>query len=217
MNEQHRELRELLGAYVLDQLGEPEQARVAQHVRRCADCTAEVAELEPVATALRGLDPTLPDQPAPGDLGDRVLSYVQQGQRRSVRKDRLRRAGVGLAAAASVAVAFGAGTWFAGSDDPPVIGVALEHTAPGVSASAGLVDHTWGTELKLEATGLRDGASYTVTFLDDDGAKVAAGSFLGTGAQPLRCSVNAAVDIDAAAELTVTDAAGAVVMDADLD
>lgn len=215
--EQHRELRELLGAYLLEQLAEPDHARVGRHLQSCSECRAEVAGLEPVVQALRGLDPTLPDDAPPRELGDRVLTYVQNGQRASLRQARLRRVGVGLAAAASVAVAFAAGGWFARAPEgPPVIAVALENTAPGVVAEAGLVRHTWGTELKLEATGLRQGASYTVTFTDESGATVGAGSFLGTGANPVRCSVNAALDVDAAAALAVTDAAGAVVMDADL-
>ncbi len=87
---------------------------------------------------------------------------------------------------------------------------------PGLTADAGVVRYTWGTELKLEATGLADGASYTVTFVRDDGSQVGAGSFLGTGANQVRCSVNAALPLDAASQLVITDAAGTVVMDADL-
>jgi len=40
------------------------------------------------------------------------------------------------------------------------------------------------------------------------------GTFLGTGQNPLRCSLNGALPIDQTSEVTVTDAAGLVVLDA---
>ena len=97
-------------------------------------------------------------------------------RRAGARRSRLRRGGAGLLAAAGVAAAFVGGAWSAGPrDEPPVIAVDLRLDAPGLTADAGLVRHTWGTELKLEATGLR-GARYAVTFVPDDGSQVSAGS-----------------------------------------
>lgn len=87
---------------------------------------------------------------------------------------------------------------------------------PGLTADAGIVRHTWGTELKLDARGLTAGDSYAVTFVRDDGERVSAGTFLGAGDDPVHCSVNAAVPVDAATELMITDAGGALVMDARL-
>ena len=178
----------------------------------------EVADLQPVASALRDLDPTQLDAAEPpAALGDRVMQHVHGPSSVVPTADPRRRLAGALLVAASVAVAFGAGTWWAGPRaDPPVIAVALNLDAPGIQAAAGLVRHTWGTELKLEATGLTDGGSYTVTFLRDDGTRVGAGSFLGTGPAPLRCSVNAALPVDAATEVMITDDSGALVMDADL-
>lgn len=212
----HQELRELLGAYVLDQLSASERSGVVDHLATCPSCRAEVAELEPVVSALMLLDPTVSaDDAPPQDLQTGVLQVIETRRRAAVRRSRLRRAAGVLGVAASVVAAFGLGGWFAGPRQaPPVVAVALE--APGLSAEAGLVRHTWGTELKLEAAGLTEGASYTVTFVRDDGARVGAGSFLGTGAAPVRCSVNAAVALDAATELVITAADGTVVMDADL-
>ena len=214
----HRELRELLGAYVLDQLDADRLDAVRAHLAGCAECRAEVAGLQPVAAALHDFDPTLADPTAPPpDLGDQVLQTVDRHRRAAARRSRWRRAGGAVLVAASLTAAFGVGSWFSGPrNDPPVIAVALDLDQPGVSADAGLVRHTWGTELKLEARGLTAGGSYAVTFVRDDGERVSAGSFLGTGADPVRCSVNAALPVDAATELMITDPAGVVVLDADL-
>ncbi|MBP2418021.1 zf-HC2 domain-containing protein [Microlunatus capsulatus] len=214
----HTALRELLGAHVLGQLGPDDQARVDAHLAGCAGCRAEVAALAPVVAALQELDPTAADAlDPPAGLEDEVLAAVGGRRRAGARRARLRRAGVGLVAAAGVAAAFAAGVWSAGPrDEPPVIAVDLRLDAPGLTADAGLVRHTWGTELKLEATGLAAGQSYAVTFVTDDGSQVSAGSFLGTGADAVRCSVNAAVPVDQTRQLRVTDAQGALVMDADL-
>lgn len=215
---EHRALRELLGAHVLGQLGPAEHRRVQRHLAGCADCRAERAALEPVVTALQQLDPTLAaaDGP-PAALEGTVLEAVGTRRRAAARRSRRRRAAGAALVAAGVAAAFGAGTWFGGPrGEPPVIAVDLRLDAPGLTGDAGLVRHTWGTELKLAATGLAAGQSYAVTFVRDDGSRVSAGSFLGTGADPVRCSVNAALPVDEARQLLVTDARGALVMDADL-
>ncbi len=51
---QHDEIRELLGAYVVDALAdEHERAAVEEHLRSCDDCQAEVVELRAAAERLR--------------------------------------------------------------------------------------------------------------------------------------------------------------------
>lgn len=210
-------MRELLGAYVLGQLAEPERTEIARHLAGCPSCRAEASDLEPVASALRELEAVDVASAEEVDLGDQVVRHIHAHERLSRRRSRLRRVSAGLVAAVSVAAAFAGGAWYAGPrTDPPVVPVTVRQAAPGVLADAGLVRHTWGTELKLQASGLTAGASYTVTFVRDDGSRVGAGTFLGTGSQPLNCSVNAALPVDAAAEVIVTDAAGALVIDADL-
>lgn len=214
----HQELREQLGVYVLGQLEPAARAAVETHLAHCSSCRAEVAELTPVVAVLDVLGPGSFDAlTPPAELEQQVLDEVGHRRRAAVRRSRARRALGPVLVAASVAAAFGAGTWFAGPrTDPPVIPVNLTLDQPGLSADAGLVRHTWGTELKLEAAGLQEGQSYAVTFLADDGSSVSAGSFLGTGTRPVRCSVNAAIPVDDATRVEVTDARGDVVMDADL-
>ena len=214
---EHQELREQLGRYVLGQLDPGTRTVLEAHLAGCASCRAEVAELQPVVTLLDALAAGPSDVAAPPpELEDRVLDEV--GRRRAaLHRSRVRRALASVLVAASVAAAFGLGTWYAGPrTDPPVIPVVMTLDQPGLTADAGLVRHTWGTELQLEATGLGAGQSYAVTFLAGDGSRVSAGSFLGTGARPVRCSVNAAIPVDDATRVEVTDVRGRLVMDADL-
>lgn len=241
--QEHRSLRELLGAFVLDQLTPVERSVVADHLTGCDSCRADVAELEPTARLLRGARsagpaaaPAGPAAAPPGDLADRILAETRRTGRPT------RRGGTGpavrvLAVAAAVAAAFvlgsqlglpprpgapSAGTTMAptaGStgivDPPPVEDLDVQAVAAGVAGTAGLVTHTWGTEVKLEAAGLAEGATYQVSIVSEDGTVVAAGTFLGTGDAAVRCSLNAALPRDSAATVQVTDAAGLIVLAAD--
>lgn len=95
---EHRELRELLGAYALDDLPEEMRARLRAHLDGCPACRAELAEIAPLAEALRLVDPdALSAVPVPPpDLADRIVERVVEEralvQARARRE--LRRAGV---------------------------------------------------------------------------------------------------------------------------
>ncbi len=207
----HRVLRELLGAYALDQLGTADRARIDAHLAGCPACRAELADLRPVVAALADFGLPEDREPVvPVDLRSDVLSAVRG--RRAAR--RLRRIGAAVAVAGLAAAAYAVGMWVARPALPPVVDAPIVALAAGVRADAGLVRHTWGTELRLEATGLTDGAGYTVTFLRDDGSRIPAGGFLGTGDRALTCSLNAAVAIESATEVVVVDEAGRPVIDA---
>jgi len=214
---EHRHLRELLGAYALDQLAADERVPVREHLAGCAACRSELDGLRGVAVALRGLDPESlsPVEPVPpAELADAVVARVRARRRAAARRARVRRAVTGFAVAAGVAAAFALGGAWTTRDAPTVVPVALRVVPASVQAQAGVVRHTWGTELDLQASGLDDGGAYTVVFLTRDGTRVPAGGFTGTGPAPLHCRVNAAVSLDAAAEVEITDADGTLVMDA---
>lgn len=220
--DEHRAIREMLGAFVLGQLSGAEHAAVQAHVDGCAACRAEIAELAPLVPALRGVDPerlgALPSPPA--GLGERVLTSIRQGRQQHVRRTLVTRVGSGLLVAAALAGAFFLGARLTPDAEPVagprVIALDVRLAVDGVQADAGLVRHTWGTELKLEATGLEDGGAYTVTFIRNDGTEVPGGTFLGTGGNAVRCSLNAALPLDDASRVTITDEVGAVVLDADV-
>jgi anti-sigma-K factor RskA len=67
----HGELRELIGAYVLDALSEREHALVQAHVRTCAECAAELQSLGVVA---EGLGRGVAEHQPPPELRQRVLA-----------------------------------------------------------------------------------------------------------------------------------------------
>ena len=217
MNE-HERLRIDLGAYVLGQLDEESTARLEEHLDGCARCTAELGELTPVAAALEDLrvrPAASPGEPPPA-LADRVLGAVEQAARAERRTSWTRTAGIaGVAAALALVLSFGVQAL---RDDPtpttpsvPTEAVSVRDEAPGVQASAALVNHTWGVEVKLHASGFEAGGRYRVDVLGPDGDRYPAGEFVGTGSREMDCNLNSSVLRDEAAGFEVTDGDGRVV------
>jgi predicted anti-sigma-YlaC factor YlaD len=208
----HRALREMLGAYVLGQLDYEDWAALDTHLPTCAQCRADLDEIRPVAELLSATRDRIsverdePEYVPP--LSPQLVARVRAGTR-------FRRVALAAAAAAVLLVGGGVGYVAGGqSQAVPQEAVAVQALAPGVQASAGLVAHTWGMEVKLVATGFEPGRPYRVTVTDDQGRTVGAGEFVGTGAQEMRCNLNSSVLRAAAASFEVTDAGGQVVLDA---
>lgn len=207
-NDAHRGLREALGAYALDLLSPHERLAVDAHLAGCAGCRAVLAELRPAAAALATVDPDrvagTAVRPPPG-LGDAVLARIRAERDRPSR----RWAAPVAAAVAAVAVGFGAGWWAHPAQAPvPLEAVAVRAEAPGVRASAGLVPHTWGVEVRLTGSGFAPGAVYRVYVTDLAGRRAAAGEFVGTGAAPMVCNLNSSLLRADAGGFEVLDAAG---------
>ncbi|MGY1787717.1 zf-HC2 domain-containing protein [Geodermatophilus sp. SYSU D00698] len=220
--DEHRELRELLGAYALGALGPAERDRVRAHLDGCPGCRAELAEIEPLAARLARVDPDALDATPtpPPDLGARVLGRIAEEERRRVlplRRAGTRRRVLAATAVAGVAAAGGAVGWLVRPvpDPPPLEPVAVQAVAPGVQARADLVPHTWGVEVKLTGTGFEDGEVYRVAVTDDAGREVPAGEFLGVGGVELRCNLNSSVLRADAVGFEVVDADGDVVVRSD--
>ncbi|MFQ1004036.1 zf-HC2 domain-containing protein [Modestobacter sp. SSW1-42] len=211
----HRALREQLGTYALGGGDPAERAAVRAHLDGCAACRAELAELAPVAARLADVDPDrLEELPAPPPgLGDAVLARIaaESGSRRAQRR------GWALAAVAAVAAAaFGVG-WLVRPvpPQPPLERVAVQVDDAAITATADVVPHTWGVEVKLSGAGFTAGEVYRVSVRADDGAEVPAGEFLGTGPAELDCNLNSSVLRDDAVGFRVLDADGAVVVSSD--
>jgi anti-sigma factor RsiW len=218
----HRELRELLGAYVLGQLDPIETGRVRAHLDGCAACRAEHAGIAPLAAALRDVDPDVFDvaQPEPGALVAARIERQVRLERAARRRRTLLRRTLAGAAAVLVLTGTGLGGYALGRPDPaavvPLEAVQVTTTAPGVRATAALVAHTWGVEIKLTATGLPEGRGYTMSVVGEDGVRHPAGGLVGTGERTMRCNLNADVLRPDAASFTLTDADGQVVLSAEV-
>ncbi|RYJ05637.1 MAG: zf-HC2 domain-containing protein [Actinomycetales bacterium] len=213
-------MRESLGAFVLGHLDPTETARVRAHLDGCAACRAEHEALAPLALALRDVDPDfLGESSEPGDLlGARIEATIGTERTRRRRRAAVQRTLVGAAASLVLVATFFAGGKIAGSDAPaaaPVETVAVSSTSSGVSADAGLVDHTWGLEIKLDATGLEDGESYTTT-VQSAGREYPAGQFVGVDDVEIHCNMSTSVLRDEATGFTVWDSDGRPVLHAKL-
>lgn len=77
------------------------------------------------------------------------------------------------------------------SEDGPAI-EQVAFTGDATVASAGLINHTWGTELLLDVSGLRAGTTYDVVYRTTQRDEVAAGSLLAVDGPVMKCRFNAA-------------------------
>jgi anti-sigma-K factor RskA len=207
----HEELRDALGAHALGQLDDDLRREVDDHLGTCDTCRMQLDELRPVVEALRRLDRDVGGTAGapPADLDERVRQALS------------RRPGGGHWVPFGIALAVAAVTAavtvvVAREDAPTVIAVPRVTVADGVTATAGLVDHTWGLEIKLEATGLRAGERFEVWVLGEDGTLHDAGTFLGVGRTKIVCDMSTSVLLDDATSFRVVDGAGTEVIAAAL-
>ena len=203
--EEHHRCREQIGAFLLGELDGGERTAMQAHLNSCPVCQAEVRELEPVVAALAdaSADRIDEDPLPPGDLEESTLAPIL-GEIHRARRRRRQSRWSALAAAAICVVVIGlAGfTWFlepAVSLEP----LSFSGVAPGVELEGNLIAHAWGTEIRLLASGLRDGQTYRVTLVSEDGERVNSGTFIGAGDKPVRGTFNAALLRKDAARLEV--------------
>ena len=216
----HRVLRESLGAFVLGHLDQTETARVRAHLDGCAECRAEYEALAPLAEALRNVDPdSFEESLEPGALlGARIEADINTERTHRRRRTAIQRALVGTAASLILVATFLACSTIAGDDAPspvPLEAIAVTSQIDGVAADADLVDHTWGLEIKLNVTGLKDGESYTTT-VRAAGREYPAGEFIGVTGIEIHCNMNSSVLRDDATSFTVWDSNGQPVLRAQL-
>lgn len=215
----HDHPHDLLGPAALGVITKVEQQQLDRHLRGCAQCREEMSALTGVAGRLGALEPEdvltmdLASSPARTDAVLAAVARANAGQHRRAQWTQSV-----LAAAASVAVLI-AGLVTAGAldgrgtDPVPLEAVAVA-SQDGVQASADLVPHTWGVEIKLEATGLPVGQPYTVEVTSTTGQVTDAGAFLGTGDATLLCNLNASVLRPDAQSFAVLDDGGRPVLTA---
>ncbi len=194
--ERHR-YQEQIGAFVLGKLDGGELSAMQTHLSGCPVCQAEVRELEPVVAALADAAPDrIGEDPRPaGDLEELTLAPIL-GKIYRARRRRGRFQWSALAAAAICVVVIGL-AGLAGFTGPLEPAVALEplsfSVAPGMEVEGHLIEHAWGTEIRLVLSGSRDGQTHRVTLVSEDGERVNSGTFIGIGDEQLRGTFNAAL------------------------
>jgi hypothetical protein len=200
----HDKLRHDLGAHLLGALPPEEAAAVEAHLATCAGCRAERDDLLPAASALGELkagSPAVPAaaEPAPAGLDALVLGRIERERARETRLAWARRGGLAAVAGAAAALVLVAGLAVTRDDPepaatpPPMEQVDVAAYDDDVTADAALVNHTWGVEVKLTATGFDDGRAYQVVVVGTDGRRYPAGAFVGTGSRTMLCNLNSAV------------------------
>ncbi len=221
----HREIRELLGSYVLGHGSAEERLAVQAHLDGCAACRAEVAELAPLEAALTLVDVAHLDE-APGpppELGEVIFARIdaelelvaaRDRRHRERRRGRAKLAAAMVSCAAALVIGF-ALAWQLKPEPPdvPREPVAVRSLDVDVDVTqADLIPHTWGVEIQLEAEGFDAGATYRAVVIDATGAARPAGEFIGIGDDSMLCNLNSSVLRGDATGFEITDDAGEVVL-----
>jgi hypothetical protein len=158
-------------AYVLGALPASERSAFEGHLAGCPDCRQTVADLAGIPGLLSRVSPDdLADPvPVPDTLVPRLLRSVRRSGRR-------RRLVVGALSAAAVLLAVaGTVTIVNGSDNGSAPGVAMTAVvASPVRATAALVSHDWGTEVRMDCRYEDDSEwsrPYSLVAVNDQGAE----------------------------------------------
>jgi hypothetical protein len=209
-----REWRGALGAAAIDRLEPDDAVALAAHLDGCAGCREELRALRSVAGVLSLADvERLRDRAEPpAELGERVLARVGAAHRAQRHRGRRRLLAGAVAAVLAAALAVGTVVAVAGDDGSEARTVAFTMAPAGVDAEARLQARTYGTEIELAAHGLADGEWYWLWLTGEDGRRVGAGTFAGR-AEGQRVQLTAAIPLDDARRVWVTDADDEVVLD----
>lgn len=200
---------QLLGAYLLGGLDAADSKRFEDHLEGCADCRAELSELEslpalldavpvPDAVALAAAHRIpVPAEPA-GSPPRAVLDELASRRRTS----RRRRAGlVGAVAAAGLALGLAAGPAI---NRPPQPDASYSvQSGDGLRFSVDLARKTWGTELAVNGSSMPLDGTLSLWIRDRDGGEDRAcawtatpsGRIRVTGATPVQLASIASVEL----------------------
>lgn len=183
-----RDVRPLLGVYVVGAIEPGERALVDKHLGECVACRDELAGLAGLPAMLSRvpagdvshlmMTPAGPQEPPPQELLDSLLRRVSAHRRRRFRRM--------AAAAAAVLVIAGGGTAAAiGLTSGPAVPAAAVATAasPGgqVSAVVDYVPAAWGTAMRVQVTGIRPGTTCQFWVVGADGRTSFAGTWTVAG------------------------------------
>jgi hypothetical protein len=202
-----RKWRESLGAYALGQLARDERVGLEAHLEGCASCRAELASLEPVALMLPHAEPAHfgPAPQPPPELGARIAATIEAERQEGRRRQRQRRLfggfafGGAAAAVAAVLLLFVFGGGEAGTPEQ----VRFASLPEGVSISATLEPHAYGTEILMHVKGMPSGTLCTVSLRGLHGVSYPAGTFRYTWHEDSDAVLSSALDLSRAKSIEV--------------
>lgn len=213
MNE-HRELREALGAYVLGGLDPSQRHDVEAHLQTCPECREEVADLAALPPLLGRLRP---DEAigeltsAPVDVLDGVMVAIADERRRLNTSMWAWRAAT---AAAVLALVFAWQPW----TSPPAedaIQAQAQPAAPAAQETSGVADAyawEWGTTVQLDVERLPARDGYVLWAVSDNGVRQQAGAWGPTAAGGAKVRGASAIQRDDLQRVEVTDEAGELLL-----
>lgn len=207
----------LLGAYLLGGLDDADARRFEAHLEGCADCRAELAELESLPALLDAVP--VPDAvaltaahrtPEPADSAvsppRAVLDELASRRRTSRRRWA---ALVGAVAAACLALGLAAGPVL---NRPPQPDASYSvQSGDGLRFSVDLARKTWGTELAVNGSSMPQDGTLSLWIRDRDGGEDRAcawtatpsGKVRVTGATPVQLASIASVELRDGSQHTV--------------
>ncbi len=155
-------VKSLLEEYFEESLAEPQATAVAEHLPTCADCAAELRQIERVAAALEAVPAAVPREELLRSIGARVAELPRPGAKRTGWLARWRWAAAAAAAgmtavgaavsAAAVLVSLGLGSVIPGSGWAMSAGAFLWRW---VEATSGAMIVLWGQAVEaVQALGL---------------------------------------------------------------
>lgn len=215
--DQHRHLRESLGAWVLGALDGSARREVEAHVAACADCAVDVAAMSPLPGLLNRMSVDEVEEgrlaPDPGfaaRLGDDLRRAESTVHRRLARW----RAAAVAAMAVAAAAALAAGLAIVPDQAVPDVDRLVAAAQPVAAAAAdttgevAALDWEWGTTVELQLADLPLREAYVVWVVADDGRREQAGTWGTTTTRGARVYGASAIPRDEVARIEVTAADG---------
>jgi hypothetical protein len=178
-----KEIRQLLGVYVVGAIDPAERALVDEHLGQCQLCRDELAGLAGLpamlsrvpAADVEWLDAAVTELPGLQEPSDEMLASLLR--KVSVkRRSRLRRS-VATAAAAAVIAAGGAAATMQLTSSPVTSDVAKAASPDGVAAVVDYSPTGWGTAMRVQVTGIPSGTKCLFWVVGKDGQTSYAGTW----------------------------------------
>lgn len=203
---------QLLGAYLLGGLDPADSQRFEAHLENCADCRAELAELESLPALLDAVP--VPDAVAltaaqrtaalkePAVSPPRAILDELASRRRTSRRRWL--ALVGAVAAACLALGLAAGPVL---NRPPQPDASYSvQSGDGLRFSVDLARKTWGTELAVNGSSMPLDGTLSLWIRDRDGGEDRACAWTATPSGRIRVTGATPVQLGSIASVELRDA-----------